>query len=258
MKKNILFFTYLIGLLTAISCKENTDLYTYDESKSSIYFDYKFGSVNGQINTTKGVDSIDFSFTTIGLDQDKYVVKIPVKISGQSRDYDRNFEYKVIDTLTNLDARYYKVIRHTIQKNKFIDTLEVEVSKYIDLQTATKNLVVELRPNENFEIGYFNNQKIKIKVSNMLTRPNWWNTWQGVFGTYSQEKYQMWIQIYHEKADGYLDYRYSYKNMPTIANKSFYPSTFAFIAQLKDYFEKNVVHEGGDPTKPRVTIPFQF
>lgn len=164
----------------------------------------------------------------------------------------------VVDTPTSLSTEYFTIKDPVIRKGKHIDTLEITVKKHEELQTITKQLSIRLKASEAFGVGYKNNQIIRLQVSNILLRPTWWTTWQGVFGPYSQEKYQMWAMIYHESADGYLDYRYNYKNMPTAANASFYPTTFVFIQQLKKYFTDNVVYEGGNPDNPRVTIPYQF
>lgn len=256
--KIILYITSIVLLLSAAGCKKNTDIFTYDKEKSSIYFGYTFPALRDEINTVKGIDSINFSFTSVDVTLDRHVIKVPVHVAGLSSAVDRAFKYSIVSEGTTMDANNFKILRNTVGQGKFQDSLEVEILKTVDLKEKEKNITIRLEENENFKSGYVNNQSIKIKVSNILPIPSWWKTWVSVFGPYSQEKYQVWQQIYHERADGYLGYRYNYKNMPATANKSFYPSTFVFIQQLKQYFVDNVVYEGGDPKNPRISIPFQF
>lgn len=240
------------------SCKKNSDLFAYDTHKSAVYFGYKYAVWNATIDKNKGIDSLLFSFVSIDPNADKHILKVPVHIVGKATAEDREYAYKVVAEKTTLEKEHFKVLRSIIGKDMYIDSLEIEVTKHEELKTQTKRLTLELQANGNFDKGYVNNQIIKIDVSNILPKPTWWTTWESVFGPYSQEKYQMWTIIYHEKADGYLNYTYNYKNMPTRALQSWYPSTFVFISQLKDYFEKNVVYEGGNPANPRVRIPYQF
>lgn len=258
MKNKLKIFACLSLLFLLTNCKENNDLFTYDTSKAFIYFDLKYSAINGNITTTKGVDSLEFSFVNVDLVTDEYVLNIPVKISGLAVDYDRSYSISVVDDESTLETQNFKIVKSLIQKGKYTDTLKIEFKKHEELKIKKKRLTVRFEANDNFELGYFNNQKMKIDVSNILMRPTWWNTWQPVFGNYSQEKYQVWVKLYHEKADGTQNYLFNYKNMPGIANASYYPSTFEFIKQLKEYFNKNVMYEGGNPDNPRILIPYQF
>lgn len=254
--KNILAILLLCFIFT--SCKKNTDLFNFDTTRSTIYFGYAPKTLNSTISNAIGIDSLIFSFALVPLEQTKHVFKIPVMISGVAKDFDRSYEVEVVDTLTSLPSQYFTIGKTIIEKGKFIDTLEVTVTKYDGLRSEVKQLGLRIKANKEFETGYFNNQAFRVKVSDILLQPDWWAVWEGVFGSYSQEKYQMWAIIYHEKADGYLDYLYNYKNMPGRALASWYPTTFVFIQQLKTYFEKNIVYPNGDTSKPRITIPYQF
>lgn len=255
MKKNNMMPVYLIILLMVGACKKDKEIILYDPSLSAIYFEYIIDEYGGELQTTKGVDSIEMSFTQIDLNLESHVVKVPIHVTGMSDDKDREYDFVIDEELTDMESEHYKIQRHIIGKGKFVDSLEIEFFKHPELQEKQKTVFIHLKSNENFELGYMNNQHIRIIVSNMLTKPSWWETWQGVMGNYSQEKMQMWMTIYHEKADPYLDYTYSYKNMPPYAMQSWYPSTFIFIRQMKEYFEKNVIYEGGDSSNPRVTLP---
>lgn len=258
MNKLLLISIGILLMGSIWSCKENTGLFHYETERSSIYFGFKFPTNSGAIHTVNGVDSIAFSFTTIDLSENTYVLKVPVHVTGLAASRDREFKFTVVDSLTTLESTYYRVLRSTIGKDKYIDSLEIEVQNHEALRDRSKTLAVKLLENEHFDSGYFKNQMIKLNVSDILPRPTWWDAWQGVFGPYSQEKFQMWKAIYHERADGYLSYRYNYDNMPPTANAAFYPTTFVFIRQLQEYFQNNVVYEGGNPNNPRVTIPYQF
>lgn len=258
MKKKLIYsMTVIFGALF-FSCKENTDLFLYDQEKPTVYFGLKYAVNSGSINTAVGIDSLEFSFTSIDVESDSHIIKVPVHISGNASDTARPYGLQVVAEDTNLEKEYYSILRSEIGAGLFVDTLEVEIYKHEELQEVIKRLTLRLQANEYFDEGYVNNQQIKMDLSNVLLKPEWWDTWESVFGPYSHEKYQMWTIIYHEKADGYLDYTYNYKNMPGRALQAWYPSTFSFISQLKDYFEKNIVYEGGNPDNPRVRIPYQF
>lgn len=254
--KNSLLILLLCFIFTG--CKKNTDLFKFDTTKSTIYFDYALPTAGSSIATAPGIDSMSFSFALMPLTETKHVFKIPVMISGTSRNYDRSYQVEVVDSLTTLPAKYFSIGQTIIKKDSFTDTLEVTVTKHEELRSEIQQLGLRIKPNKEFEAGYFKNQTFRVKVSDILLQPDWWEIWEGVFGPYSQEKYQMWANIYHEKADGYLDYLYNYKNMPARPLQAWYPTTFVFIQQLQAYFEKHIVHPNGDTSKPRITIPYQF
>ncbi len=241
-----------------VGCKKNTDLFKFDTTHSTIYFGYAPVTPNSDISNSIGIDSLNFSFALVPISETTYVFKVPVYISGVAKDYDRNYQVEIVDSLTTLSTEYFTVGESVITKGKFSDTLEVTIEKNEGLRENVKQIALRFKANEEFQIGYFNNQTFRLKVSDILLQPNWWNNWENVFGQYSQEKYQMWAIIYHDKADGYLDYLYNYKNMPPRPLQSWYPTTFIFIQQLKAYFEKNIIFPDGDTSKPRITIPYQF
>lgn len=258
MKKIIVYCSLIVLLAMQNSCKKNSDLFTYDNSKSALYFGYTYATEVASINKQKGIDSISFSFVSIDPNKDKHTLKIPVHIVGHASAEDREYAYTVVSEESTLEPAHYKISHNIIRKNQFTDSLVLVLSKHDALRIKAKRLTIKLQPNKHFDQGYINNQKIKIDVSNILLKPDWWTTWESVFGPYSQEKYQIWSIVYHEKADGYMNYTYNYKNMPSRAHQGWYPSTFVFISQLKEYFEKNLVYEGGNPANPRVSIPYQF
>lgn len=241
-----------------IGCKKNTDLFKFDTTQNSLYFGYEPKTINSTISNSIGIDSLTFSFALVPISQETYVFKVPVLLSGVAKDYDRKYNIEVVNELTTLPSEFFTLGESVISKGKYTDTLEVNVRKHDGLRSKVQQLALRFKANEEFGTGYMNNQIIRLQVTDILLQPNWWSTWEGIFGDYSQEKYQMWAIIYHEKADGYLDYTYNYKNMPSRALQSWYPTTFVFIQQLKSYFEKNVIYPNGDESRPKISIPYQF
>ncbi len=105
-------------------------------------------------------------------------------------------------------------------------------------------------PEREFPIGrrkVINNQDI---FSDILTPPDWWNKWQGVFGDFCREKFVKWQEIYYLRSrsergtiGGQVCRKPLYwDNMPYYAMSSWYPSTFMFVRIMKQYFIDNEVY----------------
>lgn len=261
----LLGFAFLIGLT---SCKENADLLMYDKTGGNyIYFGLPYKQNQYGSPLADRVDSMAYTFAFELPSVSKHTFKVPVNISGMSRSNDRTYTIEIDQSKTTATASDYEPIKTTqvIRAGRIVDTIEVTVNKTLELSKIYKNIVFKLIPGNEFKLGTKEYLSAKLSFTNILTQPAWWNTWQSIFGPYSKEKYQIWINIYKKGLDPSPDlydatktYAYNWENMPTSTVTSWFPVTYMYIKQMKDYLIANPTYVDNDPTKARVLIPYNF
>lgn len=191
------------------------------EGQDGLYFDVQWDS-NPLINTdsTKWIRQ---HYTLVNFAKEgglEMEVGVKVGISGSVKDYDRPFEFKVVqDSTTAIVNEEYELLdppfipagkNHTFLKIKFLRT-ERMIEETVKLQ-------IELLPNEHFtlpfvEVGYINGRfpndadneyssydhanVHNFFINNMLVKPAGWHNVQ--FGyNYSKKKYELLLKLAYE------------------------------------------------------------
>lgn len=247
-----------LSVLFLIACKSD-DINGPNVTDSYIYFAYP--NTNGNA-VEKYIDSINYNFSReeniqIGVKR----LAIPIHIGGLSSPSDRVFDF-VIEDSSKYDVNAIKITEPVIRSGRYSDTLYIDVYRYSQLTQQEMVLNLTLRENEFFKLGNSYNRKIKIIVSDMLNRPDWWNAWVNYFGPYRKEVYQRWIQIYYLGADpspelgsGGLGPFYYWNNMPSRPFANLYPVTFNYLQVLKQFFIDNILYPDGDTSQERILLP---
>lgn len=261
MKKTLYSWLVVFGCLLSVSCQQE-DIDAYDEVKDYIYIDIPYMLDNFGRETNTRVDSIAYSFALDELSVEDTVINVVVKKIGVSTPEDCPYTLELVDEKTTATSDLWnpEILKNrSIKSGKIADTVAIRIKRALILRDQWMQISLRLRPNEYFETGYANLQEVKVSFSDILSRPSWWGTWQSVFGEFSREKYQKWIEIYYLGADPKLasdKTPYYWNNMPSYPNESWYPITYSYIRMLREYFEKNEVYPDGDSSKPRIKIPF--
>lgn len=260
MKRYILLVSVILCTVTA--CKKNKDIEVFDANKSYVYFAVPNPS-NSSAKVENYLDSLNFSFVfeAIGLKTKR--LGIPLNIIGTAKDHDRKVAYKINAEKTTINLTDIQIEEPLVRSGKTTDSLFVNINKADALRQGVFYLTLDLQDNDEFKVGHKSNKQIRVSITNMLTKPAWWDKWKAYFGTtYYQEVYQMWIQMYPLGVDPSPDIYgvypapyYYWNNMPTAATVATYPVTFMYIAKLRDYFLTNVVYPNGDSTQPRILLP---
>jgi len=217
--KRIIYILSLFMLIPLISSCEK-EIMDY-EGQDGLYFDVQWDS-NPLINTdsTKWIRQ---HYTLVNFAKEgglEMEVGVKVGISGSVKDYDRPFEFKVVqDSTTAIVNEEYELLdppfipagkNHTFLKIKFLRT-ERMIEETVKLQ-------IELLPNEHFtlpfvEVGYINGRfpndadneyssydhanVHNFFINNMLVKPAGWHNVQ--FGyNYSKKKYELLLKLAYE------------------------------------------------------------
>jgi len=258
MKIKLLFLTSLLFMLFS-ACKENADLQLYDKQNSYIYFN-DFDFLGGKTNY---ITNRSYSFAFYPIEINTMRIGIPVALIGTPTTEDRSYAIEVEEKESNLPKNAYTIETPVFHKGNIQDSLFVVVKKTPEMVQQSLSLKINLKANENFNLGLSNSLSMKINISNRLEEPSWWNLYTDYFGPFYSEIYQQWILTYHDKADPTPDvetgerYIWYWDNMPTYVNNlpNSYPVLYYYIGQVKKYFEENEVYPAGDKSKPRILLP---
>jgi hypothetical protein len=142
-------------------------------------------------------DSIDFSFGTHL--EDFVVLKIPVKLMGNTSKTDRSFKLRVNTEKSTSE----ELVNHEPLLEQYLFpqselTTEIDFKIYRTGITGEdfKTVVLELVENEDFKLGVKESVSIKIKFNNFLEKPDWWYILEYYTGGWHPAKYQKFIQIH--------------------------------------------------------------
>lgn len=196
MKKFLLVNVWAIligcGLL---GCQENERV-LYAE-KPAVYF----SSVTEE-------DSLFYSFASGLTDED--VVFIPVRIIGTSVDKDRSVSIEVDPESTAKKGVHYKDLGESVQlKAGSVETdIQVTVMNK-ELGNGDVKLILNLKPSEDFDLGYAGSLKAKLVITDQLVKPSYWDMPLSLYyGAYSKAKHRLCIQLQGFDFPKALDYSY--------------------------------------------------
>lgn len=153
----------------------------------------------------------NFTFAFEDESVNEKVFRFPVEFRGNSLTEDLPFRLEVTDSLTSLPADAYNLeleqLFHAGQGNK--DSLTVSVARTDALNEGTKILRFTLVDNENFLTYMQDSIYIEIRVSNTISRPDWWPDGGTVdisyLGKYSNSKYLAFVEATGIQDFGSLD-----------------------------------------------------
>jgi hypothetical protein len=262
-----------MGLMyIASACTSDNEFETFDAAESYIYFDLPKVKDKYGRDTDERIDSMEYSFALELADVSNYQFKVPVAISGVSANADRTFKVEVVadeSDATDADWEMSSIANPVLKKGLMFDTLLVTLNRTAALKEMKKHLVLELKANDQFNLGRDDALKVKLIFSDILIEPVWWADWKDTFGPFYLETFLKWQEIYYEGADPnippyYIDVSqdpnkpYYWDNMPVgfyAGYENYTPSVFMFIAQLRTYFEENEVYgTNADGSKTRIKI----
>ncbi len=183
MNKNI--FVPVYGMLVGLSlmgCQEN-DRMLYEE-KPAVYF-----------SSVTDKDSIIYSFAAGLTDED--VVSVPIRIIGVSTTVDRNISIEVDPASTAKENVQYKDLpQSVVLKAGEVETdIKVNVMNK-ELEDGDVSLILDLRSNDDFDLGYSGSLKAKLVITDQLVQPSYWRIPLSLYyGAYSKAKHRLCIQL---------------------------------------------------------------
>lgn len=205
----------ILGILS--SCKD--DFMEFDKNMSSVRFVYEKGQG----------DSITYSFALNTNVVDKSI-KIPLNIIGTTKSFDRKVNIQINTEETTAKENYNYFLQECIIPAE--STSGELIVKLFEKEFVDElKIVLFIGSNNDFTNGPINESKIKIILTNNLSKPS---DWPGPFGDYSLVKHKFIIEV-TGKGSNYNEW--------TAAQIIYY------IGELnKALYEYNKVHPGNPLT----------
>lgn len=181
-------FMIIFGLLAIgfVSCKE----IGLEENSNTITY----------LSFTKdfSTDSVSVSFLFYPEDRVEYPLEL--NILGKVPEQDVEYRLSVIKDSTTLNEKNYDLPETFVfRKGYLTDTAYITLTNSAELKNGNFTLWLQVEENENFQKGPFLHQKLRIIVTDKITRPAWWPEEDVVqwyyLGLYSDKKYELLLEV---------------------------------------------------------------
>jgi hypothetical protein len=185
MKKRTVFLLFGVVLFVFTSCRPDVlPMYT---APDGIYFN-------------AGVDSISYTFARYP-HRAADTLKIPVSVLGKPVAQDREV---LVTSVTGPDINavegvHYKLLTpYKVPANSVTAFIPVVIYRTGDLDSITATLKLQLKANQNFDLGITAKTTMKIKTAYLQKPPSWgeptglpWAGYVTNFGTWTRTKYKV-------------------------------------------------------------------
>lgn len=227
MKKIIIVSLVFLSLLGFTSCTQD-EIEAFKET-DNIYFSpavYRYVTLNG---AEVLADSTGITFAWDVPTITKRIYRIPIRVQGNLSSADRAVKLSVDPSTTAIQGTHFTLPNNIVMRaGKQVDTIDVTVFRTPDMKTNKFTLVLNLEDNDQFgtrmkskvvdpvtkkTLSYI---RFKLSFNDVFSKPPGW--WEGNFGTYSQKKFNLMIEVM--KLDPAI-FSVSYQKIP-IADMSFY------------------------------------
>lgn len=237
MKKTSLFYIVLSFVLFG-SCKEQSlDLYSEQESGSSIFFVSPYNTANNSIPN----DSLAIKFSFMDVKLTSADASVDVQTTGPLHDTDREFKIQIDPNGTLKENVHYQFLDNklVIPAGKRSGQIKIRFLKTPDLKQSMLTTNFRLLPNENFNtsIGYrwtTNMQKripvlgFRLAVDDIFTEPYVWVTQrssiEGSLGKFSRAKLDLIIELFNEDMEHFTDPKYTIDKYFSVAKITYWSS----------------------------------
>ncbi len=119
-----------------------------------------------------GLTTYSYSFIE-DKDAQSKTIYLPVKLSGEMKDYDRSFKMQaVFDSTTTAKAEWFEIQEGTLPKNSVDGSIAIVLKRNITVDTSLVNIVLQLTPND--ALGTMLNTKARVNWTGKIIQPaNW-------------------------------------------------------------------------------------
>lgn len=227
----VLFAFITLVTLQLVSCKEE-GIEKYS-SENYLYFERMMKNSEG---ANIRVDTIALSFSQYG-SVNTLVIPFTIKLVGDTLSEDKEYKLRIVKESTTAKADQYTLPEKLIfKKGVVIDSLNVTIHRDKLSKDEEVVLMLALEENNNFKVGYYTYETVKLRFNNKTVKPLWW-TDDPVdivyFGTYSFKKLETII----EANPGFM----------TIVGLSWTEVRKIARSTQKYIEENNIIDEDGNP-----------
>lgn len=126
-----------------------------------------------------------------------------LNILGKVPEQDAEYTLSVFKDSSTLDAKNYDLPeKFTFRKGLLTDTAYITLTNSEELSSGNFILWLQVDENDTFKKGPRVHQKIKLLVTDKVTRPVWWPEDDIVewyyLGLYSDKKYELLLEVTHQ------------------------------------------------------------
>ena len=172
-------------LTTAISCSSDEDFYYQDEPRVRLV---------GEKMWAAGSDSVTFSFVAYPAYTVQKVIYVDAQIMGETANRDRTVNLMVDQTLTTASASQYTAPASvTVPAGQAKGSFPVVLKRDASLETKTVRLCLKVVENADFKPGVNEENHITFIWTDVLSKPNNWDSLEPFFGAYSNVKYRFML-----------------------------------------------------------------
>ena len=246
------FFAMGMVALLSTSCSE-ADRLMFDTNYASVCIPRdKDGKLCfDDTLVTVSEDTASFTFSVLPASYTEYDLQIPILVTGTPADRDRKFRLSVDAAKTTaVEGEEYVPLasEFILPADSTKITATIKLLRSEPLASASRDLALTIASTEDFPSAVIGEEnRIVIRVSDILTQPVWWTTWKNAFGRYSRVKHQKWIEIW---GPGALS---TDRIQAPLA--SMYPRQALALQKLRVYFEENPTY---DENGVLVSVPVYF
>lgn len=207
-------------------------------------------------------DSMIYKFNSVNL-QDSMFVGPEIHLMGLPKDYDREIEIELVDSLTTAvkDIHYRLDNKAILKAGELMTHVPLTFYRTRDPELYTKRLTVgfRLKENEYFLLapGMVSPTFRAILTTERVTRPIWWN--ESYLGPYSEVLYQDFMNQYvslettnpviYKTIENFVGYMFGNSmNSPNVWDTYEYPMVKYIMHPLYDYYQKNPHPDVNIPT----------
>jgi len=189
MRKYIFILFAAAVSIVQISCKKD----------QMLSYDFGSGITIYKKAISQGQDSMTVSFAVMDDNILSDTIELPLRIVGQTVNYDRVVNFGIHEEETTAQSENYELLPVYIPANSYEGTLRIRVNKTESLNSKEARIKILLKDSEDFKIGPTEQSSYLLKINNYLTKPATWHDIR--FGEYSQAKYGLII-----RETGYVNY----------------------------------------------------
>ncbi len=168
MKIKILTTT-LLALITLLFGCQKDDIMLFDTNDSGVVFPGLGDSrIYTGYNSGDNIYYISESFLSIPMTEKRLIVDFPVRISGDSVNYNRVVGYEIIPDKTTATGDQYSIVEALIPAGESYGRIRFELERKEVLDSTTIKVGIRLKDSEDLKVGSNEYMTGVLSWSNML------------------------------------------------------------------------------------------
>lgn len=160
------------------SCRD--DIYVFEQKNDGLSF---------------AGDSITYSFQS-DLSENEHAIRIPIQLMGLLSKSDRAISVKIDSTSGAIEGKDFNIIAEgsVLKADTNLGYVTIMIRKSEELAEASKSIWISLLNTDDFTINSkMYNNAFKIRFSDRLEIPDWWNY---TLGEYSEIRHRFYIDVF--------------------------------------------------------------